>query len=217
MNRRVQASQKRRRLAAAAARVLHEQGVERTTLADIAREADVPVGNVYYYFKTKDELVRAALSEHGAHLDELTDALEQSADPLDRLKALIRAWVDQRDTAARFGCPTGTLATELDKRADGVLDAEAGAVIRRLLDWVGRQFRELGLPDPDGLALTLVSGYQGMSLLANALRDPDVMTREGARLLHWLDSLEEQGTSGVPEVQGVQEVPAVPEAPEGRR
>ncbi|MEU7302994.1 TetR/AcrR family transcriptional regulator [Streptomyces sp. NPDC007206] len=189
VNRRAQASQKRRRLTAAAARVLHEQGVERTTLADIARDADVPVGNVYYYFKTKDELVRAALSEHSAHLDELTGHLEQLADPRDRLKALVEAWVDQRDVAARHGCPTGTLAVELDKRADGVLDAEAGAVIRRLLDWAGRQFRELGAPDPDGLALTLVCAYQGMSLLANALRDPDVMTREGARLLHWLDSL----------------------------
>ncbi|MFJ6383810.1 TetR/AcrR family transcriptional regulator [Kitasatospora sp. NPDC092039] len=189
VNRRTAASQKRRRLTAAAARVLHEQGVERTTLADIAREADVPVGNVYYYFKTKDELVRAALSEHSAHLDELTAALEQLPDPLDRLKALVEAWVGRRDTAARRGCPTGTLAVELDKRADGDLDAEAGAVIRRLLDWAAGQFRELGLPDPDGLALTLVAGYQGMSLLANALRDPDVMTREGGRLLSWLDSL----------------------------
>ncbi|MFF3877486.1 TetR/AcrR family transcriptional regulator [Streptomyces sp. NPDC001978] len=190
MNRRVRASQKRQRLTAAAARVLHEQGVERTTLSDIAREADVPVGNVYYYFKTKDELVRAALSEHSAHLDELTGRLEQLADPRDRLKGLIEAWVDQRDVAARHGCPTGTLAVELDKRADGTLDAEVGAVIRRLLDWAGRQFRELGLSDPEDLALTLISAYQGMSLLANALREPDIMTREGARLLRWLDSLQ---------------------------
>ncbi|MDT0612181.1 TetR/AcrR family transcriptional regulator [Streptomyces sp. DSM 40712] len=189
VNRRAQASQKRQRLTAAAARVLHQQGVERTTLGDIAREADVPVGNVYYYFKTKDELIQAALSEHSAHLDELTGRLEQLADPRDRLKALIEAWVDQRDVAARYGCPTGTLAVELDKRADGTLDTEAGAVIRRLLDWSGRQFRELGLSDPDDLALTLISAYQGMSLLANALRDPDIMTREGSRLLRWLDSL----------------------------
>ncbi|SHF56194.1 TetR/AcrR family transcriptional regulator [Streptoalloteichus hindustanus] len=188
-DRRARASQKRRRLTAAAARVLHEQGVERTTLADIARAAEVPVGNVYYYFKTKDELVQAALSEHSAHLDQLTGQLEQLADPRERLKALIAAWVEQRDVAARYGCPTGTLAVELDKRADGTLDTEVGAVIRRLLDWVGRQFRELGLPDPDDLALTLISAYQGMSLLANALRDPDVMTREGTRLLRWLDSL----------------------------
>ncbi|GGX67505.1 TetR family transcriptional regulator [Streptomyces hiroshimensis] len=188
-----QAADKRRRLTAAAAQVLHEQGVERTTLADIARAADVPVGNVYYYFKTKDELVQAALSEHSAHLDQLTNQLDQLPDPLDRLKALIETWVAQRDTAARYGCPTGTLAVEVDKRANGTLDAEAGAVIRRLLDWAGHQFRALGLPDPDDLAVTLISGYQGMSLLANALRDPDIMTRQGARLLHWLDSLQAPG------------------------
>ncbi|MGW0764125.1 TetR/AcrR family transcriptional regulator [Streptomyces sp. NPDC002676] len=187
---RVRATDKRRRLTAAAARVLHEQGVERTTLADIAREADVPVGNVYYYFKTKDELVLAALSEHSAHLDELTGHLDELPDPRERLKALIEAWVGQREVAARHGCPTGTLAVELDKRADGTLDAEAGTVIRRLLDWTAHQFRALSLPDPDDLAVTLVAAYQGMSLLANALREPDIMTREGARLLRWLDSLE---------------------------
>ncbi|MFJ9947351.1 TetR/AcrR family transcriptional regulator [Kitasatospora sp. NPDC091207] len=187
------ASDKRRRLTAAAAQVLHQQGVERTTLADIARVADVPVGNVYYYFKTKDELVRAALSEHSAHLDELTGGLDELPDPRDRLKALVEAWVGRRETAVRYGCPTGTLAVEVDKRADGILDAEAGAVIRRLLDWAGHQFRALGLPDPDGLAVTLVAGYQGMSLLANALREPEIMTREGARLLGWLDALEAPG------------------------
>ncbi|GAB1332661.1 hypothetical protein ACE1SV_70000 [Streptomyces sennicomposti] len=62
-------------------------------------------------------------------------------------------------------------------------------MIRRLPDWAADQFRALDLPDPDGLAFALVSGYQGMSLLANALRDPEVMGRERARLLGWLDSL----------------------------
>ncbi|MFD0354945.1 TetR/AcrR family transcriptional regulator [Streptomyces sp. NPDC127110] len=188
-SRTARAADKRRRLAAAAAQVLHEQGVERTTLADIAQAAGVPVGNVYYYFKTKDDLVRAALSEQSSHLDGLTRRLDELPDPLERLKGLVAAWVAQRETAARRGCPTGTLAVELDKRPDGTLDAEAGAVIRRLLDWAGLQFRALDLPDPEGLALTLVAGYQGMSLLANALREPEVMTREGARLTDWLDSL----------------------------
>ncbi|MET8772496.1 TetR/AcrR family transcriptional regulator [Streptomyces sp. NPDC004658] len=190
VDRRERASQKRRRLTAAAARVLHEQGVERTTLADIAREAGVPVGNVYYYFKTKDELVQAALAEHRAHLDELTAELDRLPTPRDRLKGLVEAWTAHRETAARHGCPTGTLAVELDKRADGTLDAEAGAVIRRLLDWAAAQFRTWGLPDPDDHALTLIAAYQGMSLLTNALRDPDIMAREGARLLRWLDSLQ---------------------------
>ncbi|MFD9127443.1 TetR/AcrR family transcriptional regulator [Kitasatospora sp. NPDC059571] len=186
---RARGADKRRRLAAAAAKVLHEQGAERTTLADIAGAAEVPVGNVYYYFKTKDDLVRAALTEHEAHLDALTAGLEELPDPRERLKALVGAWVERRDVAARYGCPTGTLAAELDKRADGDLDVAAGRVLRRLLDWSADQFRLLGAAHPDDLATTLVAGYQGMSLLANALRDPGIMTREGARLQEWIDSV----------------------------
>jgi TetR/AcrR family transcriptional regulator, transcriptional repressor for nem operon len=53
---------KRERLVEGARDVLHAQGVERTTLADIAQAAGVPVGNVYYYFKTKDELVDAVVA-----------------------------------------------------------------------------------------------------------------------------------------------------------
>jgi AcrR family transcriptional regulator len=52
---------KRERLIASAADLLHRQGVERTTLAEIAKAADVPPGNVYYYFKTRDELVHAVI------------------------------------------------------------------------------------------------------------------------------------------------------------
>lgn len=186
---RAKAVGKRQRLTAAAARVLHEQGVERTTIADIARAADVPTGNVYYYFKTKDELVEAALSEHTGHLETLTSRLDELPDPRERLKGLVAAWISGRDTAARYGCPTGTLAVEVDKRDEGGLDLAVGRVIRVLLDWVERQYRELGVPDPEDRALALVGAYQGMSLLSNALRDPEIMTREGARLARELDSL----------------------------
>ncbi|MET7849528.1 TetR/AcrR family transcriptional regulator [Streptomyces avermitilis] len=180
---------KRQRLMAAAARILHEQGVERTTIADIARAADVPVGNVYYYFKTKDELVEAALSQHTEYLEDLTGRLDRLPDPRERLKGLVAAWVGGRDVAARYGCPTGTLAVELDKRAEGGLDLSVGQVIRQLLEWVERQYRQIGVAEPDGHALALVGAYQGMSLLSNALRDPEIMTREGARLLRELDSV----------------------------
>ena len=181
---------KRQRLTTATARVLHEQGVERTTIADIARAADVPTGNVYYYFKTKDELIEAALSEHTGSLETLTARLDQLPGPRERLKALIGGWVEQKDMAARHGCPMGTLAVELDKRYEDGLDLAAGQVIRRLVDWVAEQYRRLGAADPEGLALTLIGAYQGMSLLSNALRDPEIMTREGARLIRELDALD---------------------------
>ena len=51
---------KRVRLIEAAKVLIHQQGFHLTTLADIAQEADVPLGNVYYYFKTKEAIGEAA-------------------------------------------------------------------------------------------------------------------------------------------------------------
>src|SRR5579883_46467 len=48
------ATEKRAELVRAAKQLLHAQGFQRTTLADVARVAKVPLGNVYYYFKTKE-------------------------------------------------------------------------------------------------------------------------------------------------------------------
>ncbi|MFJ9817353.1 TetR/AcrR family transcriptional regulator [Streptomyces sp. NPDC101151] len=179
---------KRERLVEAAVQVFHQQGVEKTTLGDIARAADVPLGNVYYYFKTKDQLVEAAVQAHCDQLNALTARLEELPGPATRLKTLIAGWVDQRDTAARFGCPVGTLATELDKRDDG-LDLAAAKVMRALLDWVEGQFTELGRPDAHALAIELVAAYQGMSVLTNTLRDPGLMAAQGERLQSWIEGL----------------------------
>lgn len=179
---------KRERLADAAAKVFHEQGVEKTTIADIARAAEVPVGNVYYYFKTKDQLVQAAIGAHARTGQEIIAALEQFDTPAARLKALIRGWVDQRELAVQFGCPSGTLATELDKRADG-LDRELAEVMRGMLDWIETQFAAMGRSDARELAVALLAAYQGISLLTNTFRDPAMMEAEGRRLENWVDTL----------------------------
>ena len=182
---------KRERLVAAACRVLHEQGVERTTLADIALAADVPVGNVYYYFKTKDQLVEAAINAHGNDLRAMLSALDRRRTPQARLKGLIGALVEQRELGARYGCPFGTLACELDKRPDG-LDRTAADVLGILADWAEQQFRSMGFGDQAearDLAIALIASYQGISLLTNTFRDPELMVREGRRLERWIDSL----------------------------
>src|SRR5262249_59599743 len=150
------------RLVAAACRVLQEQGVERTTLADIAQAADVPVGNVYYYFKTKDQLVEAALREHGNTVKAGLAGLDRRRTPQARLKGLIRLWVEQRELAASYGCPFGTLACELDKRTNG-LDRPAAAVMGILADWTEQQFRAVGRADARYLALSRGASYQRIS------------------------------------------------------
>ena len=109
---------KRQRLVEGACVVLLQQGVEKTTLADIAQAADVPVGNVYYYFKTKDELVQAVIAAHADETQARLAALEHHRTPKARLKAFVRMLTEQRELAARYGCPQGSLCSELDKRDD---------------------------------------------------------------------------------------------------
>ncbi|MER6028798.1 TetR/AcrR family transcriptional regulator [Streptomyces sp. NPDC001851] len=179
---------KRERLVQAAVQVFHEQGVERTTLGDIARTAEVPLGNVYYYFKTKDQLVEAAVDAHCARLGALTARLDALPDPAARLKELVAGWVGERATAARFGCPFGTLATELAKRDDGP-DQAAAKAVRALLDWVESQFTQLGRADAAALAVELVAAHQGISVLTHTLRDPGLMAAQGERLREWIDGI----------------------------
>jgi TetR/AcrR family transcriptional repressor of nem operon len=179
---------KRERLIVAAREVLHSQGVETTTLADIAEAADVPVGNVYYYFKTKDELIAAAI---GAHVELMSDAFEQldgHRTPRSRLRAYIRLLTEQRELVASSGCPQGSLCSELDKRSDG-LAGECAQMMAIPIDWAERQFREMGRRDARELAVALVASYQGIALLTNTFRDPELMVREGKRLERWIDSL----------------------------
>ncbi|RIX29944.1 TetR/AcrR family transcriptional regulator [Amnibacterium setariae] len=167
--------------------VLYEHGVERSTLADIARAAQIPVGNVYYHFKTKDALISAVLAEHRTYQETVLRELSARPDPRERLKGLVDDWMSHRDAASRRGCPTATLATELGKREDDALALEARVLYVDLLAWIGRQFEALGAAHPRDSALSLVSRYEGMSVLAHVLRDPDVIVRQGEDLSAWLD------------------------------
>ena len=89
------AGEERRRGARA---VFHRQGVEHTTLADVATAAEVPLGNIYYYFRTKDELVEAVIAAHAQDIAEQLGMLERHhRTPKTRLKALVRMLTDQRD------------------------------------------------------------------------------------------------------------------------
>jgi TetR/AcrR family transcriptional repressor of nem operon len=179
---------KRERLVASASELLHRKGVGATTLADIAKAAAVPVGNVYYYFKTKDDLVRAVIDAQTDQIEAMLASFDALPQPADRLKALVRRWEEMREVVARYGCPFGTLASELDRRDDG-LDVAAAGPIRRILEWAEIHVRQLGRRDARELATGLFAGVQGGALLASALRDPDVMSGQVRHLERWIDTL----------------------------
>lgn len=174
---------------AAACELVYRQGVERTTLADIAKAAGVRLGNVYYYFKTKDDLVAAVVQAHVDRLEAAFAELELGyGAPQARLKALVGLMAEQAVSMARFGCPYGSLCSELTKRTDGV-EPLAARLMRVLLDWSEQQFRGMGRRDARDLAVEFVAGYQGSAVLAASLGQPELLTHRTRRLEKWIDAL----------------------------
>jgi TetR/AcrR family transcriptional regulator, transcriptional repressor for nem operon len=181
---------KRDRLVGAACRLFHEQGVERTTLADIAGAAGVPLGNVYYYFKAKDEIVGAVVDAHVSQIESVLAGLDQRhRTPVARLRALVGELASQGELIARYGCPQGTLCAELDKRADGGTHEHVARLVSIPIAWAERQFRAMGRADAHDLAVQLIAAYQGTAMLTHALGEPRLMRRESRRIGRWIDSL----------------------------
>lgn len=178
------------RLLDAGAKVIHEQGFHRTLLADVAKEADVPQGSIYYYFKTKDEIAEAIISERLNNLRELTKKWDAFPTPQKRLNALIQLWVDDREIDSQYGCPVGSLCYELAKNRGQLCDMSAD-LLGILVEWCETQFRELNKTTRQSkdLAIHLMCALQGVSLLANTFGDAEIILREAKQLKRWLKDL----------------------------
>jgi AcrR family transcriptional regulator len=181
---------KRERLIAAACDLFYRQGIAGTTLAHIAEAAGVPLGNMYYYFKTKDDIVAAVVEARTEEIRSATAALQRRhGSPKARLKALVGLLADSRETIADHGCPLGTLCTELANQP-GQSPSLTGPLMQTLLDWAEQQFRAMGRRDAHDLALELVIAYEGSAVLTNAMAQPELMARQARRLEKWINALQ---------------------------
>jgi AcrR family transcriptional regulator len=179
----------RTRLVRAAEKMTLRRGFRQTTIADIAKEARVPLGNVYYYFKTKDDIGDAVLAGllHGVRAT--LESFESAGSPKERLCAAIDAVAENKTMLAQSGCPVGSLCTELHKEG-GTLAAKATVLFEEQLRWMELQFHafERGA-DARRHAIHLLSALQGISLLAHSFGDPQLVIGEAAELKKWIRSL----------------------------
>lgn len=75
-------------------RLFRERGFDATTMRAIAAEAGVSVGNAYYYFASKDELVQAYYDRAQiAHEEACRELLASEASFAARLTGVLREWV----------------------------------------------------------------------------------------------------------------------------
>ena len=179
----------RSRLLQAAEKATYHHGFGNTSIADIALEARIPVGNVYYYFKTKDQINAAIIDLRVSRFRKLLQEFDQAGSPKERLCSFVQVKIKNSEELATWGCPVGGLCSEL-RKLNGAAAQKSQLLFGMALAWMEAQFQELGKGgDSLGLAVHLLSATQGVSLLAHTFHDPKMIVAEAERLQEWIRSL----------------------------
>ena len=173
-----------------AGRLFYERGYEGTSFSDIVEASGLFRGNIYHYFKTKDEILRAVIEAHlGVYRDMLAKWDAENADAKVRLLAFIDMITGRKAELVEFGCPIGSLNTELAKdRRD--LQQAASALFDLFRDWLTVCFRQLGKgAESESLALHLLGRAQGVAVISHVYRDAKLLRNETKILRDWISQL----------------------------
>ncbi len=78
----------------AATRIFAENGFGGTSITEIAQAAGLPKTNIYYYFKTKEEIYDAIFDELRGAWNDALRLFDEGSDPAAAISAYIRAKLD---------------------------------------------------------------------------------------------------------------------------
>jgi len=171
----------------AAARLMHVQGYQSTSLDDVLRESGVGKGNFYYYFKSKEDLGYAIIDRitQGFVERSLEPAFaDTDADPVTQIYAFLdRVLEAQRLRKCVGGCVMGNLASELSDVHEGFRHRLAGIFdlwrvhLAEAVNPGQARGRLRADVDASRVAQFLVAGLEGSILLSKVTKDITVMER----------------------------------------
>jgi len=134
----------RSRLVSAAVGLAYQNGFGATSLADIAREAEVPLGNVYYYFKTKDEIGRGDRRAEAGAAVRAAQQWSEAGSPKDRLCACVEAVFENKDFLAAARLRGRAFCSEAPQGGRLGRHQSDRRIFAQHLAWIESQFRALG-------------------------------------------------------------------------
>ena len=184
----------------AAVALFGEQGFAATNLKDVAKRAGVSKGTVYLYFKSKEDLLRAAVRTSVVPIVDAADELEVDADgsAAELLRTLLRQWVEEFEARGVAGVPklvmaeAGNFPELAEDYVNGVLRRVRRLVARVLKRGVrSGEFREIDVRRMTQLLLApLFWGQLHAAAFAGVDPDsPDLPTFVDAHLDHFLSSI----------------------------
>jgi AcrR family transcriptional regulator len=192
-------SETRRRLVDTARVLFWEQGYTATGIAQILDEAGVRSGSMYYFFRTKEELLLAVLEWYKANLGRMVvqPVFDRIGDPIERIFGILDGYRRQLlATKFELGCPVGSLALELDnshpKARKSLADSFTGwtRAIERCLAEAGRRLpRTLNRRQ---LALFVLTTMEGAVMLARTYQSIEPYDTAVAQLRNYFDRLLDQ-------------------------
>ena len=188
----IKGSANRQRIVDAADYLFYSRGYNQTSFSDISDKTGIPRGNFYYYFKTKEDILSAVIE---SRVRSFKDMLEQSSkntsDPRERLLMLASMPELQEEQLLQYGCPIGTLSSELAKDQDQEISKiKMTAVFDLLRNWSIEQFNALGLENKaNQYAMDLLSRLQGVSMLANIYQDREYLHRATNDMRSWINQI----------------------------
>jgi len=172
---------RREQIINAAIHVFAEKGFARATNRDIAHEAGITTGLIYYYFKSKEDLLRAALEERSPMqiVTQITpEMLEQPPDvllPLLVMRVLSFVESEQFLNLIRMVLP------EMLHGSTEVAPVTL-SFFQRMIEFLSNYFKlQSGKGtiradlDADAIVQVLVSSMIGMVLRRQIMRDPGVL------------------------------------------
>ncbi len=109
-------SSSRERLVEAARVLFWQKGYEATSLQDVVQAASGKAGSLYYFFRTKEDLLLAVLDRYVEMLwpAVIEPAFARATDPIERVFAILEGYRQGLIyTGFSHGCPIGNLALEV--------------------------------------------------------------------------------------------------------
>lgn len=189
----------KRKLLEASVSLMRARGFNGTSVDDICSTAGVTKGGFFHYFKSKDEITKAAVAQFHEEKTKVYDEapFRKLTDPLKRVFGRLDYVTETSGGASRVtkGCLIGMLAQELASNNSGIRNV-CQEFFTRIADDFAKDLTEAKAAyapkakfDPDNVAQLYVALIQGSLLMAKTAASNEILANNIEQFRNYIQGL----------------------------